>query len=310
MKPAEVPAFSGDAWAAAMAAGVEEKLAEQKIVESSVAEVVATPEAVAQAAEASAHEAAVQQTLAEARAELNSFSSSPSPWEIEAKKATLLASTWDHAVAEPAQAFSNGTAPEVAGAPVADAPVEETPVEGTSQHYASEAVVESPIEEQQEATEPSAYVHEEIAASHSAVASEPETERSAQETVRAEIGVNETQEIEPYREPESAHQESTWVAAPAEVVNQFMETPAQEFAPAQTESTEQEEQPAQVEESAPAAEPLPEVVAEVAVQPNMDDLVARVLSRMSPDVLQKVTQDILKPVIAAIIQDELNAKKQ
>jgi len=30
---------------------------------------------------------------------------------------------------------------------------------------------------------------------------------------------------------------------------------------------------------------------------------------MNPDVLQKVTRDILRPVIEAIIQDELNSKK-
>jgi hypothetical protein len=45
-------------------------------------------------------------------------------------------------------------------------------------------------------------------------------------------------------------------------------------------------------------------------QPKMDDLVARVLFRMNPDILQKVTREILKPVIEAIIQDELNSKKQ
>src|SRR5262249_38782943 len=44
-------------------------------------------------------------------------------------------------------------------------------------------------------------------------------------------------------------------------------------------------------------------------QPDTDELVARVLAKMNPDVLQKVTREILKPVIEAIIRDELDSKK-
>ena len=35
---------------------------------------------------------------------------------------------------------------------------------------------------------------------------------------------------------------------------------------------------------------------------------ARVLQRMNPDVLQKVTQEILRPIIEALVKDELNPK--
>ena len=42
---------------------------------------------------------------------------------------------------------------------------------------------------------------------------------------------------------------------------------------------------------------------------NMDDLVAKVLARMSPEVLQAVTREILKPVVEAMVRDELNSKK-
>jgi CheY-like chemotaxis protein len=292
VKRAEVPAFSGDAWAAAMAAGVEEKLTETHVVESPAVEATATPEAVEQVAQAPSHEASVEQELAQARAELNSFSGSPSPWELEAKKATLLASTWDHAAAESTPSFSNGAASEVVEAPAAEA----APVDGP--HYASEAVAEPAVHEEPAEAQPSAYVHEEIVATPSAAAE------------HAESRVNETQEIEPYRELGSAHPENTWVSAPPEVASQFVETPAQEFAPSHAEESSSAEQPTSAGMSAPASEPLPEVVAEVAAQPNMEELVARVLSRMSPDVLQKVTRDILKPVIEAIIQDELNSKKQ
>jgi hypothetical protein len=41
----------------------------------------------------------------------------------------------------------------------------------------------------------------------------------------------------------------------------------------------------------------------------MDALVAKVLSRISPDVLQAVTRELLKPMVAAILEDELKSKK-
>jgi len=44
-------------------------------------------------------------------------------------------------------------------------------------------------------------------------------------------------------------------------------------------------------------------------QPSMEDLVAKVLAQMSPEVLQAVTREILKPVVEAMVRDELNAKK-
>ena len=41
----------------------------------------------------------------------------------------------------------------------------------------------------------------------------------------------------------------------------------------------------------------------------MDTLVARVIDKMNPEVLKKMTHEFLRPVIAAIIQEELNSKK-
>jgi CheY-like chemotaxis protein len=46
-----------------------------------------------------------------------------------------------------------------------------------------------------------------------------------------------------------------------------------------------------------------------AAAPNMDDLVARVLARMSPEVLQAVTREILKPVVEAMVKEEMKLKK-
>jgi len=52
---------------------------------------------------------------------------------------------------------------------------------------------------------------------------------------------------------------------------------------------------------APPATPVP--------APNMDDLVAKVLARMSPEVLQAVTREILKPVVEAMVKEEIKLKK-
>lgn len=46
-----------------------------------------------------------------------------------------------------------------------------------------------------------------------------------------------------------------------------------------------------------------------ALEPSTDELVAKVLSKMSPDVLQAVTREILKPIVEAMVRDELNLKK-
>jgi len=53
---------------------------------------------------------------------------------------------------------------------------------------------------------------------------------------------------------------------------------------------------------------IPAKIAETS-QPDMDALVANVLAKMSPEMLQAVTREILKPVVAAMIRDEINAKK-
>ena len=47
-----------------------------------------------------------------------------------------------------------------------------------------------------------------------------------------------------------------------------------------------------------------------APEPSMEDMVARVLAKMNPDMLQAVTRDILKNVVESMVRDEMNAKKQ
>jgi CheY-like chemotaxis protein len=47
-----------------------------------------------------------------------------------------------------------------------------------------------------------------------------------------------------------------------------------------------------------------------APETSMEDMVAKVLGKMSPEMLQAVTREILKPVVEAMVRDELNAKRQ
>jgi CheY-like chemotaxis protein len=55
-------------------------------------------------------------------------------------------------------------------------------------------------------------------------------------------------------------------------------------------------------QAAPAAE-------EKAAAVDTDALIAKILSRMSPDVMQTLTRELLKPMVAALVEDELKNKK-
>jgi CheY-like chemotaxis protein len=259
-KPTNTPTpFSGDAWAAAMAAGVEEKLAkvEEPIAEAPAAQTEVRKPENAKVAEVSggsslpeaAHEPVVMQETANSW-----FSVSSSPWESEAQKASLLAATWDTPTAEP---HAETAAPEPAMTEIVH---EEAAHETATSYYSAEPPVE-PVDDLNLENE-------------TGYGSEIEAATAAHE----ESLLNETQEVPVYETP------APW-AAPE---------PPQE-APARV-----EEAPALAEEAAaPPAE---------AKEPNMDELVARVLEKMNPEVMQKVTREILKPVIEAIIQNELTKK--
>ena len=255
-KPAEAPVpFSGDAWAAAMAAGVEEKLGqpaeaviaepERAAVTEAVHETPATelPGTIAAslAAEAAKSEAApVEEVKA---AEPGNWAAVPeSSWEAEAKRASMLASTWD--------------------APVAAAP--------------------------EETQEVSAYSQE-----------QPEVHSETHATEEASSAYSGHYQPEPVT-PESTPSIDTAAEVAVEAAANAWDTPVA-TEPAISEAAET----AHADATKAAATP-----AETTAEPNMDELVARVLGKMNPDVLQKVTREILKPVIEAIVRDELNSKKQ
>jgi CheY-like chemotaxis protein len=226
-KPAEAPApFTGDAWAAAMAAGVEEKVAEIKDIAPVAPEIATVPEVhepitqhVSEAAALVEDSPAVQHASPEPPSEPANWAAVPeAAWEMEAKKASLLASTWD--------------------APKSFA-VEET--QDIPSYSAGIPAGQAEPAVNQAAGDPSPVI------------AEPKSWENAWES--------------PKTEPVSAEPHA---------------------------DGPQDEQPSAV---TPAA------------QPDVDELVARVLGKLSPDVLQKVTRDILKPVIEAIVRDEINSKK-
>jgi len=229
----------------------------------------------------------------EAAGPANWASVTDTPWELEAKKASLLAATWDSpaASAPPSVASAEQFLQEepAAAAPEAAGTVVNEFVEQTSFHGASEFGQE----QQAELTEAPAAPIAESSESKSAEGSyelpaldfsAPEAETESAYASSAPAEVNETQEVEAYREPEP-----NYVS--------HMETPAATEEPARvTEAVEEV-----VHQAAPAA-------AEVQ-QLDMDALVARVVAKMNPDVLQRVTQEILRPVIEALIKEELTSKK-
>ena len=274
-KPVEAHApFAGDAWAAALATTVQEKIVG---VNEAAAEVIAPMDANATVIEP------LPQSV-EAAGPANWASVTDTPWELEAKKASLLAATWDAPTPSmpPSVAAADQFLQEEPAAAVNDAPsaVVNEFVEQGEFHGATEFSQERHAEANEApATAVAGSLDELPALDFSA----PETVTESAYASSAPAEVNETQEALGYRESE------------ANIVS-HVETPA-------------------VEEPAHASEPVEEVMhnaepaAAAAEQVDMDALVARVVAKMSPDVMQRVTQEILKPVIEALIKDELASKK-
>ena len=284
-KPVGSPVpFAGDAWAAALATTVQEKIAttsEEPVVAPTLMN--ASPSVVQPAPKS-----------VEPAGPANWASVTDTPWELEAKKASLLAATWDTpapsmppSVTEAAEQFLEEqpvAAPEAASESVSEF------VEQTSFHGASEFNGERLVEAVEEHAGPAVENVETKSSDPSYELpaldfSTPETETTSESAYAASMPeeLNATQEVPPYQEPDYvSHAEPPAVEEPAHV----------------TET---------VEELIREGEPM--AATAVVQQPDMDALVARVVAKMSPDVLQRVTQEILKPVIEALIKDELAAKK-
>jgi CheY-like chemotaxis protein len=329
-KPADAPApFSGDAWAAAMAAGVEEKLA-RAVEEQKESEVAADTKAVVEEAAKVAEPAKEEEPVKPAEPGNGWYSVTSSPWDAEAKKASLLAATWDTPpVEEPAPAVPEEPVPvepepsvEEAAAPVAE---EESHYVGSQ----PETVVghqENFIEQagQEESSAP-AYVEAPVQVHNAAPAAEIEVEKPAESLQSTEsfhadetaaVAERHEEEVAPAPAIENKSWENTWEAGGSLPAEKFAEV-AHEEAPEVV-----EERAAVVEEETIAAaetaeEPAPMIglIAESAAgeveeeKPDMDALVARVIDQMNPEVLKKMTHEFLRPVIAAVIEEELKSKK-
>jgi CheY-like chemotaxis protein len=283
-KPFGSPApFAGDAWAAALATTVQEKI----VGTSEEAAVVSAPMDASPAAAMPAPQGV------EAAGPANWASVTDTPWELEAKKASLLAATWDTpapsmppSVTEAQQFLQE----EPAGAPEAAIESVNEFVEQTAFHGASEFTEERHVE----AAETPATAPVESSESKSLEASfelpaldfsAPETATESPYAASALAELNETQEVQAYAEPEAS-------------IVSTLETHAAAEEPAHVTEA--------VEEVVHHAEPA---AATEVQQLDLDALVARVVAKMSPDVLQRVTQEILKPVIEALIKDELASKR-
>jgi CheY-like chemotaxis protein len=321
-KHVEAPApFSGDAWAAAMAAGVEEKLAQAREAAEAAKETQGHAEAKAEVEEApstalvSTEEAHAEEPVKATETANGWYSVSSSPWDAEAKKASLLAATWDTPAAEPAPPTveqAETVVEEVAAPAVEEAShYEGSPAEIHVEHH--EASYAAHTDEGQVASFSQAYEAERVETHEEAPAAEGEIETPVETLQAAETPVAETHEEEAAAaQPKSW--ENAWEAREPVSAGSFAEA-AQEEPPQAAEEhiAAREEEAVEAAQPAPIIEHVSETVAAAAEpeaqQPDMDALVARVLEKMNPDVLQKMTREILRPVIEAIIHEELNSKK-
>jgi CheY-like chemotaxis protein len=333
-KPADALApFSGDAWAAAMAAGVEEKLArtQEATEEHREPEVVGEAKAAVEEAVKVPEPVKEEGPLKAADPSNGWYSVTSSPWDAEAKKASLLAATWDAPIEEPAPTVIEQPKPVEPEPSVEEAAA---PVVEQESHYVGsqpETVVghhESFIEREGHAqSSTSAYEETRVEVHNEAPAAEIETEKPAEswqttETFNAEetsaVAETHQEEATPAPAAENKSWENAWEAGGSLPAEKFAEVAHEEVPPVV-------EEPAAVieEETVAAAEtveqPVPmmgQIAESVAApeeseeaKPDMDALVARVIDKMNPEILKKMTHEFLKPVIAAIIQEELKSKK-
>ena len=127
----------------------------------------------------------------------------------------------------------------------------------------------------------------------------------AVESVSPEVAAHEVAAVEP-PEPETVIEEPLTDGRSAYSADPILSPATEEILQQETANVVAQELPAL--QAAPAADVPPTNEPAPVAAPNMDDVVAKVLARMNPDALQAVTREILKPLIEAMIKDELNKK--
>lgn len=282
LEPKPLPSFTGDAWAAAISAGTQDKIAAEK------------PEAAPEMAPA-ADDSTAQAGRPAGKSD-SWISRLTNPWVNGAAKE----SAWDTpAVAPPA-------APAAMNVQADDELIEEDKPETieTSQFISRDILIEPEQPAVSRYAAESIHENESIPENTNEVVEEAgaltqlpsETVHLLQEEVHAAV-VSQQEEIagtHGYPSEKSVSEDVSYEISP--VAGLSGELDAAVAQPAD----------ATVKESAPAA---PESEAAKMPDVDMEALVARVLSRMSPEALQAVTREILKPVLETIIRDEINAKK-
>jgi hypothetical protein len=126
----------------------------------------------------------------------------------------------------------------------------------------------------------------------------------------APVASTATETVAPYAHEEIAKEDpAATVDALAPAVSADVQAKVEEAAlpPATVEAIREEAH--QVAETVVQEAPAVEATSK-ASDPSMEDMVAKVLAKMSPEMLQAVTRDILKNVVESMVRDELNAKKQ
>jgi hypothetical protein len=324
--PVEIaPAFSANAWATAIGADdltiADEAARARANGHGAVQEDHATTEAAQQKAESLAVEHDAVASAIDRFAETKDPFADQSPlatgsWEVQALRASRLASTWDApapqiptfappappAVLEPVKEENLSSAQEPAAqepaaqeAATTEALVQEAPavVEGSVSGGSapSTSAVESFVDEP-----PAAEPHDEASAAQSP-ASEEFVSEAASHAPAAEQSAYAAEPVEPEAPSttESAAQE-----APVSAYAEERATEAVEHAPAV---------PHLAEAVTAAVDAAPEAIASTSSEPSTEDVVAKVLANLDPSVMQALTRQLLKPVVEAMVREELNKKK-
>ncbi|MBZ5527926.1 MAG: response regulator [Acidobacteriia bacterium] len=207
--------------------------------------------------------------------------------------------------------FQNQAAapPAPAPPPVAPPPVEvETEEDFALEAQASSSNYGAPQEELGAAYEFMAPPSPEIAAAVNAsahgadlgIVEEPAAEASSEESPAG--WATEAQPSTPWGDP-AATQEAAWDMDPAPEPELEPETSPVD-APLSFTEPAVSAPVASTAPATPAAQPVP-----AASSADADATVARILEKMSPEMLQTVTRELLKPVIQALVKEELDKKK-
>jgi CheY-like chemotaxis protein len=242
-----------------------------------------------------------------------------SAWEVQAQKASLLAATWDAPVAHVAEA----------------APAEAELGLGEARNFVEKVEAEASKELLVEAGEgldsgashaadvtPVAVSEERVAEEHGSagVAELVVEERRDGESARAAEHSSEQQAVEEALPAQHANEtDGGYGAVPVENVDRagVPEDHAGESAADHLEQVPVEQVPVEAISEDVGAEEAPAAALESAVQAaadsagkaSTDDVVARVLAGLSPEVMQAITRELLKPVVEAMVKEELKKKQ-